>query len=86
MLGSNIWKRLDHDEKWTLHDLRRTLATRLNDLGILPHVVEHLLGHTISGVEGIYNRSQYMNEKRAALDLWVSTITPASWEGYRAFA
>ncbi|WP_417760960.1 site-specific integrase [Shewanella sp.] len=85
MHGGNIWKQLGHDEKWTLHDLRRTLATRLNDLGILPHVVEHLLGHTISGVEGIYNRSQYMNEKRAALDLWLATITSASWDDFRAF-
>ncbi|MDF0534927.1 tyrosine-type recombinase/integrase [Shewanella sp. A32] len=83
--GGNVWKRLNHKEKWTLHDLRRTLATRLNDLGVLPHVVEHLLGHTVSGVAGIYNRSQYMNEKRAALDMWLRTISPDSWDGYRAF-
>jgi integrase len=83
--GGNIWKRLEHKEKWTLHDLRRTLATRLNDLGVLPHVVEHLLGHTVSGVAGIYNRSQYMNEKRAALNMWLRTISPEIWDGYRAF-
>ncbi|MDF0534674.1 hypothetical protein PY479_10365 [Shewanella sp. A32] len=48
-------------------------------------MVEHLLGHTVSGVAGIYNRSQYMNEKRAALDMWLRTISPDSWDGYRAF-
>lgn len=58
---------------WTLHDLRRTAATRMADLGVLPHVVEavlnHISGHK-SGVAGIYNRATYAAEKRAALDLW----------------
>lgn len=76
--GGNLWKKLNHDSKWTFHDLRRTLATRLNDLGVLPHVVEHLLGHTVTGVAGIYNRSQYMNEKSKALDLWLDLILPPS--------
>jgi integrase len=30
---------------WTLHDLRRTFATRLAELGVLPHVIEQLLNH-----------------------------------------
>lgn len=72
--GGNLWKKFKHTEKWTLHDLRRTLATRLNDLGIQPHIVEHQLGHTVGGVSGIYNRADYINEKRKALDLWLSTI------------
>ncbi|WP_340617979.1 tyrosine-type recombinase/integrase [Xenorhabdus entomophaga] len=38
--GIRIWKKLGHKEKWTLHDLRRTLATKMNDMGIAPHVVE----------------------------------------------
>jgi hypothetical protein len=33
---------------WRLHDLRRTVATRMNELGVLPHVVEAVLNH-ISG-------------------------------------
>ncbi len=44
--GRNIWKRLDQSEAWTLHDLRRSFSTKLNDLGIAPHV-EQLLGHSM---------------------------------------
>jgi integrase len=58
---------------WTLHDLRRTLATRLCDLATAPHVVEQILNHQSghrAGVVGIYNRSSYANEVRAALALW----------------
>ena len=58
---------------WRLHDLRRTSATRMVDLGVLPHVVEavlnHISGHR-AGVAGVYNRSSYGPEKRAALELW----------------
>jgi integrase len=58
---------------WTLHDLRRTMATRMADLGVQPHVIEatlnHVSGHK-AGVAGVYNRSTYAAEKRAALDLW----------------
>jgi len=58
---------------WRLHDLRRTMATRLGDLGVLPHVVEAVLNHVSghkAGVAGIYNRALYAAEKRQALDLW----------------
>lgn len=62
---------------WTLHDLRRTGATRMADLGVQPHVIEAVLNHVSghkAGVAGIYNRSTYAVEKRAALDLWGSRI------------
>jgi integrase len=65
---------------WRLHDLRRTLATGLGDLGIAPHVVEAILNHVSTvasgkaGVGGIYNRSLYAAEKRSALDLWAQHI------------
>lgn len=58
---------------WRLHDIRRTVATRMADLGVLPHVIEAVLNHVSghkAGVAGIYNRSSYAAEKRAALDLW----------------
>jgi len=47
------------------------------DLGVLPHVIEAVLNHVSghkAGVAGIYNRSTYANEKRAALDLWASHL------------
>lgn len=68
--GGKVYKLLGHEDAWSLHDLRRTVATGLNDMGIAPHVVEALLGHSIQGVAGIYNRSQYLPEKRDALNKW----------------
>jgi integrase len=60
-------------QSWRLHDLRRTAATRMCDIGVAPHVVEQILNHRSghkSGVAGIYNRSSYEREVRAALALW----------------
>jgi integrase len=62
---------------WTLHDLRRTAATRMADLGVQPHVIEAVLNHVSghrAGVAGIYNRATYAAEKRAALDLLASHL------------
>ena len=62
---------------WRLHDIRRTVATKMADIGVLPHVIEavlnHISGHK-SGVAGVYNRSQYAPEKRQALDQWAAHI------------
>lgn len=63
---------------WRLHDIRRTVATRMADLGVLPHVVEAILNHVSghrAGVAGVYNRANYATEKRAALDLWAEHVT-----------
>ena len=62
---------------WRLHDLRRTAATRMGDLGVQPHVVEAVLNHisgTRAGVAGIYNRAAYAAEKQAALALWAGRV------------
>ena len=63
---------------WVLHDLRRTFVTRLNDLGVEPHVIEALVNHTSgaakAGVAGVYNRSAYTTQKRAALALWCGHV------------
>ena len=58
---------------WRLHDIRRTVATRLAELGVQPHVIEAILNHVSghkAGIAGVYNRASYANEKRQALDLW----------------
>lgn len=63
--------------EWRLHDLRRTVATRMAELGVLPHVIEELLGHVSGhkgGVAGVYNRAIYLPEKRQALLLWEALI------------
>ncbi|PHM68587.1 tyrosine-type recombinase/integrase [Xenorhabdus kozodoii] len=71
---AKMWKRLGHKEKWTAHDMRRVLATNLSDNGFEHNVVEQLLGHTLGGVAGIYNRSKYMDRKKEALDWWVNYL------------
>ncbi|HCE4735054.1 site-specific integrase [Vibrio parahaemolyticus] len=66
-------KRLNQ-EPWRLHDLRRTISSHLNDAGIEPHIIEAILGHSIRGVAGVYNRAQYLEQKRKALDLWLAKL------------
>jgi integrase len=62
---------------WRLHDLRRTAATGMAELGIAPHIVEACLNH-VSGakaaVAGVYNRAAYAPEKAAALARWANHI------------
>src|SRR5215204_2436976 len=58
---------------WRLHDIRRTVATRMAELGVQPHIVEAVLNHVSghkAGVAGVYNRALYAADKRKALDLW----------------
>jgi integrase len=58
---------------FNLHDLRRSVATRMADLGVQPHVVETVLNHQSghrAGVSGIYNRSVYWREVAQALTMW----------------
>jgi integrase len=62
---------------FTLHDIRRGVASGLGNIGIAPHVVEQILNHqsgTKSGVSGLYNRSSYEPEKRIALDRWAAHL------------
>src|SRR6516165_1190134 len=58
---------------WRLHDLRRTCVSGMARLGIAPHVADKILNHqsgTISGVAAVYQRHEFLAERRAALDLW----------------
>jgi integrase len=60
-------------EDWTLHDLRRTLASGMARLGVSLPVIEKILNHSsgsFRGVVGVYQRHSFADEKRAALDLW----------------
>jgi integrase len=61
---------LMHDSQtfgWTLHDLRRTTATRMAEIGIAPRVIKCLLGHAMPGVAARYNHASYISELRDAL-------------------
>jgi integrase len=62
---------------WRLHDLRRTCATGMAEIGVPPHVVELCLNHISgarAGVAGIYNRAAQMAERQAALEKWADYI------------
>ncbi|MER8859458.1 tyrosine-type recombinase/integrase [Mesorhizobium sp. M0757] len=62
---------------WHLHDLRRTCATELAKLGIKQEVTEAILNHKtgkVSGVAAIYNRYDYQDEKREALEQLATRI------------
>lgn len=66
-----------HVKPWRLHDLRRTCSTGLAKLGQPIHVVEAVLNHrsgSISGVAAVYNRYQYLAEKRSALEAWSQAV------------
>jgi len=82
--GFNNWfstKRALHQRSgtkgWTVHDLRRSAATGMANIGVQPHIIEatlnHVSGHK-AGVAGIYNRSSYEREVRNALALWAEHI------------
>jgi integrase len=62
---------------FTLRDLRRSAATGMAALGLAPHVVDRVLNHSsgkISGVAKIYNRFEYLGERKAALEAWARHI------------
>ena len=62
---------------WRLHDLRRSAATKMADIGVEPHVVEaclnHYSGHR-AGVAGVYNRARYEQATKLALVKWADHV------------
>jgi len=63
-----------HQGLFTPHDLRRTFATRLNDMQIGPHVVEKILNHRLSGVMAVYNHADYKDERESAMQVWADEL------------
>jgi integrase len=64
-------------EHWIIHDLRRSVATNLQKLGVRLEVTEAVLGHVSgsrAGIVGVYQRHEYAAEKRAALDAWARRL------------
>jgi integrase len=79
-IGSKIKRRLDAAmkiEPWRLHDIRRSVVTGLAELGVRPDVIElvvnHVSGHR-GGIAGVYNRSELLPERRAALERWSTHV------------
>jgi integrase len=59
---------------WVIHDLRRTLRTRLAALKIQDHVAEMVIGHGRQGMQRVYDQHSYLSEMRAALDAWAERL------------
>jgi integrase len=70
---------------WVFHDLRRTMATNLQKLGVRLEVTEAVLNHVSgsrAGIVGIYQRHSWADEKRQALDAWARRLA-AIFEGQK---
>jgi integrase len=73
-LKSAFIERLPEMPPWRLHDLRRTARSLMSRAGVRPDIAERVLGHAILGVEGIYDRHQYREEKAQALQMLAGLI------------
>jgi integrase len=77
---SRMKERLDQESGvagWTLHDIRRTVASGLQRLGVRLEVTEAVLNHrsgSTAGIVGVYQRHDYAPEKRAALQRWADHL------------
>jgi integrase len=61
-------------DRWTIHDLRRTARSLMARAGVPPDHAERALGHVIPGVQGVYNRHGYREEKRQAFEALAGQI------------
>jgi integrase len=76
-------KALGAAEPWTIHDIRRTVASGMAAIGVALPVIEKVLNHiseSFGGIVGVYQRHEYKEEKRAALDAWARVVTNSSSE------
>ena len=69
---SNSGETLEH---WGYHDLRRTVRTHMSRLNVASGIAGRVLNHTPQGVEAIYDRHGYLEEKRKALDTWATSLS-----------
>ena len=75
--AKSLLDQLSGVREWRLHDLRRTSVSGMARLGVAPHVADKILNHqsgTISGVAAVYQRHEFLAERRTALDLWGAHI------------
>lgn len=77
-IKTRVDKSLGEAVPWTWHDFRRTAASGMAGLGVALPVIEKLLNHTsgsFGGIVSVYQRYQFADEKRAALELWGAHVT-----------
>jgi integrase len=66
---------------WRLHDFRRAGVTALAGMGIAPHIADKLLNHVsgaIRGVAAVYQRAEFLTERKAALEAWATYVVSAA--------
>lgn len=63
-------------EYFTIHDLRRTCRSLLAELKVLPHIAERCLNHKLKGMEGVYDKHDYLKERKEALGKLSYFIAP----------
>jgi len=73
-LNISVSEDLGIKKDWVLHDFRRTLATLLTDMGCPIYVTEKMLGHKMTGVLAVYNRSDLYNEMEYWYTVWVDKL------------
>ena len=80
--GFSKWKHqlddLSGTSEWRLHDIRRTVTTGMAELKVPYNVADLILNHrssALSGVAGIYNRHEYLDERREALEKWAKHVS-----------
>lgn len=61
-------------QHWSIHDLRRTIKTKMGEMGIAPHVSEKILGHKLTGMLAVYDQHDYMSEQQEAVERWADKI------------
>ncbi|WP_211332894.1 tyrosine-type recombinase/integrase [Pseudorhodoferax soli] len=69
---------LDDMDHFTVHDMRRTARTHMAALGVDRFVAERALNHKVRDIEGVYNRYDYFEERKAALHLWARLLAGIS--------
>ena len=66
--------RLSGVKDWKIHDIRRTVATNLTKLGVDRFLLQRVMNHTDTCVTKIYDRYNYLDEKREALQQWADRL------------
>ncbi|SBT08089.1 Phage integrase [Candidatus Accumulibacter aalborgensis] len=73
-MAKHIKPLMTEADNFTIHDFRRTARTHLAAMGVAPYIAERCLNHAIKGVEGIYNRHDFFDERKDALQKWADLL------------
>ncbi|MGA7664961.1 MAG: integrase family protein [Pseudolabrys sp.] len=73
-LDEKLHKKLPRMTSWVIHDLRRTARSLMSRAGVRPDISERIMGHAIPGIEGVYDRHSYSEEKADGLNRLASLV------------